>query len=136
LQIKRAQTFYIKYLLTIIAIVGGYLVLVVFDNYTNHQHRTLCFFKLVTGIPCPGCGMGRATLEIFKGNVISSFRYNILCVPFTFTIIVSFIWLCADIIKKKETFFSFIQQDIKTPYKISLFVLLIITWIINIVRQV
>jgi len=136
LQIKRPQTFYIKYLLTIIAIIGGYLVLVIFDNYTNHQHRTLCFFKLVTGIPCPGCGMGRATLEIFKGNVLSSFRYNILCVPFTFTIIVSLIWLCVDIINKKETFFSFVQQDIRTPYKISLFVLLIITWIINIVRQV
>ena len=130
------HNFYAKYLLAISSIVGGYLALVAFDNFSNHHHTTLCIFKLVTGIPCPGCGMGRATLELMKGNIASSFAYNILCVPFTLTIIISLFWLLTDIIKCKETFFLFVQHDIRTSHKFFLVTIIIIDWTTNIFRQV
>jgi len=133
---KLRYNFYAKYLLTFSSIVGGYLALVVFDNYSNHSHTPVCIFKVVTGIPCPGCGMGHATLELFKGNVLKSFDYNILCVPFTLTIIISLIWLLRDIFIKKETFFSFIKQDIKLPFKILLFSIIVAGWTVNIIRQI
>ena len=133
---KFQNDFFAKYLLTISAIVGGYLLLIVFDDYSNHQHRTVCLFKLATGIPCPGCGMGRATLEIVKGNFLSSFKYHILCIPFTITVIVSLVWMSVDLFRRKETFFPFINKDIRLPYKILLFSLIAVSWVLNFIRQV
>lgn len=66
-------------------------------------------FKLITGIPCPGCGMGRATLELFNGNISQSFQYNILCIPFTIGIVSSLFWMIFDLINNKETFFVFLK---------------------------
>lgn len=96
----------------------------------------MCFFKLATGIPCPGCGMGRATLEIMKGNFSSSFMYNILSIPFTLAIIISLVWLIIDVLQRKETFFPFINSKMNLPIKILLFSLLAISWAINITRHI
>ena len=128
------QNYYAKYLLTIFSIVGGYLALVFLDNFSNHSEHTLCLFKLATTIPCPGCGMGRATLALLNGDIPLSFSYNILCIPFTIAIIISLTWLTVDIIRQQTTFFKFVKQDISNKYKILLFSLLIIDWTINIIR--
>jgi len=136
LRTKFQNNFYAKYLLAIFSIIGGYLVLVILDNYSNHRHTTVCLFKLATGIPCPGCGMGRATLEIMKGNFGSSFMYNILAIPFTIAIIISLAWLIIDLFQKKETFFPFINSKINLPYKILLFSFIAVSWVINIIRHV
>jgi hypothetical protein len=29
----------------------------------------LCFFKIVYGVPCPGCGLTRSFLYLFEGNI-------------------------------------------------------------------
>jgi hypothetical protein len=80
--------------------------------------------------------MGRATLELFKGNIISSLNYNILSIPFNLTIIISLLWLIIDLIKKKETFFKYINHEIKMPYKLLVLGLIIIDWNINIFRHI
>lgn len=93
-------------------------------------------FKLVTGFPCPGCGMGRATLELIKGNFISSWYYNVLCIPFTIAVFASLIWLLFDLIKRRETFFTFIRKDFGFKFKFALFGLILVDWIINIIRKI
>jgi len=128
------QNYYAKYLLTILAIVGGYFALIITDSFTNHQHHTVCFFKLITGIPCPGCGMGRATLALLQGNIPLSFSYNILCLPFTLAMIVSFCWAIIDLLQHKESFYQFIRRDISVSGKVLLFSVLLIDWIVNIIR--
>jgi len=128
------QNYYAKYLLTILAIVGGYFALIVTDSFTNHQHQTVCFFKIITGIPCPGCGMGRATLALMHGNIPLSFSYNILCIPFSIAMIVSFFWAIADLIQHKESFYLFMRRDMNVKFKVLLFSLLLIDWIVNIIR--
>lgn len=133
---KLYQRYYPKYLLAIFAIVGGYFSIYLIDHFFNHKHITLCMFKLITGFPCPGCGMGRASLELIKGNYISSWHYNILCIPFTIAVLISLIWLIVDLIKRKETFFTFIKKDFGLKYKIVLFGLILIDWTVNIVRQI
>ena len=45
----------------------------------------LCFMALVLRIPCPGCGMTRATLALLHGNVAQAFAMHPLApliVPF------------------------------------------------------
>lgn len=130
---KLLQNYYAKYLLTIFSIVGGYLSLVLLDIFSRN-HQTFCLFKSITGIPCPGCGMGRATLSLLKGNIPLSFSYNILCIPFTLAITVSLFWLSVDILRKKETFYKFIKQEISNKYKFLLIAIIFIDWTINIIR--
>lgn len=36
----------------------------------------VCPFRLLFDIECPGCGLTRATLELFKGNFIEAIHYN------------------------------------------------------------
>ncbi len=43
----------------------------------------ICPFKLITGIPCPGCGMTHSLLSIAQGNIKDAFYFN----PFSFFII-------------------------------------------------
>jgi drug/metabolite transporter (DMT)-like permease len=36
----------------------------------------MCLFKLLTGMPCPGCGMTRAYLHLFKGDLAGAFYFH------------------------------------------------------------
>lgn len=40
-----------------------------------HTH-SFCYFKATIGIPCPGCGMTRAFLDLFKGDFHGAFRWH------------------------------------------------------------
>ena len=35
-----------------------------------------CAFNKVTGLYCPGCGGTRATIALFRGQIIRSFRFH------------------------------------------------------------
>lgn len=35
-----------------------------------------CFFRKVTQIPCPGCGMTRSVIALFHGDISLSLFYN------------------------------------------------------------
>ena len=117
----------------IFLIVLGYSPLLFYQSTINIP-LPKCFFKNIIGFPCPGCGMGRATLALINGDIPLSFSYNILCIPFTLAIITSLTWLTVDIFRQQTTFFKFVTQDISNKYKFLLFSLLIIDWTINIIR--
>jgi len=38
-----------------------------------------CPFELLTGVPCPGCGMTRAILSLISGNPSDALLYNPFC---------------------------------------------------------
>jgi len=38
--------------------------------------RSVCLFLNVTGIPCPSCGMTRAYISLFSGNLSQAFHYH------------------------------------------------------------
>jgi len=35
-----------------------------------------CVFKRIFGFPCPGCGMTRAWIALFKGELTQAFYYH------------------------------------------------------------
>lgn len=38
--------------------------------------KTLCFYKNVFGIPCPGCGLTRAIVWFFRGDPARAFAFH------------------------------------------------------------
>lgn len=69
-------------------VAAGIFLSIVFLHVTGVMHADkirgaipiFCPFKVLTGIPCPGCGMTRALISITKGDLRAAFRYN----PFSF----------------------------------------------------
>ena len=55
----------------------------------------LCFFRMLCGLPCPGCGLTHATLALLQGHFVQSLAY---C-PFAL-----FMW--ATIVSALLTFFK------------------------------
>ncbi|MBN1464092.1 MAG: DUF2752 domain-containing protein [Paludibacteraceae bacterium] len=45
-----------------------------FESFFNIQ--LTCFFKDITGRPCPTCGYSRALINAFDGNLFNSFLFN------------------------------------------------------------
>ncbi|MFZ1694855.1 MAG: DUF2752 domain-containing protein [Flavobacteriales bacterium] len=43
-----------------------------------------CFYKKYFGMDCPGCGMQRALVELFKGNLAESFHLYPALLPILF----------------------------------------------------
>jgi hypothetical protein len=44
-------------------------------GYLEGSH-TICLFKNLLGIECPGCGMGRAFSSIMHGDLTAAISYN------------------------------------------------------------
>jgi uncharacterized protein DUF2752 len=42
---------------------------------------TFCPFRLLTGIPCPGCGMGHSLVYALRGDFAGSFHSHPLGIP-------------------------------------------------------
>ena len=97
--------------------------------------RPDCLFKKITSFPCPACGMTRAFEEILKGHFLSSFSYNILAFPVLIGMLISIWFIMEGFFKNQDFFFpkmfSFFQK-----YYPFIFVLLLISWIINIIHQI
>ncbi len=36
----------------------------------------VCYFKLITGLPCPGCGMTRAVIALAHGDLPTAWQYH------------------------------------------------------------
>jgi hypothetical protein len=131
---KILQNYYAKYLLIIGSIIGGYSALFLQSGEPSYQSIDPCVFKSITSLPCPGCGMGRATLALFHGNIPLSFSYNILCIPFTVAVFISLIWAIRDLSKHSDSLIKFISRDISAPYKAALFAVIMVDWTINLIR--
>ena len=89
-----------------------------------------CFFKSVTGIYCPACGMTRAFTSILNFNFLDALYFNLLSIPlFIFIAYFSF-RLIIDIINDEFIFIPNLLNFFKNYYWIFLF-LIFISFIFN-----
>ena len=59
-------------------VAGGIYFYKVFDPSTSGMPFPKCFFYVLTGYKCPGCGMQRALHQLLNGNLAESVRQNAL----------------------------------------------------------
>jgi hypothetical protein len=64
--------------------------------------QSLCPFKMITGFPCPGCGITKSLIFLFKGDFYKSLEYHLFG-PLTFLFCITIIAILAvELITKKE----------------------------------
>ena len=116
-----------------ILILFSYIGLIlIFLIYVNHSIP--CLFKTIFKTPCPSCGMTRAFIAILNLNFQEAIYYNILSIPLFLTFLLIFIINIIDIIFNKKNLDKIIKLTVKHYY--ILIILLIISWIINIYKQI
>lgn len=49
-------------------------------------HMMPCFYKQISGIDCPGCGMQRSFIDLMHGDFIASFKMYPALLPVLFTL--------------------------------------------------
>ncbi|MDD2289597.1 MAG: DUF2752 domain-containing protein [Bacteroidales bacterium] len=80
------------------------LVILLFDPGADHlqSSQSFCPFKMLTGLPCPGCGMVKSMVSLYRGSWMESLEFHlfgpVLFLFFTSTLVVKVVGL----IRKKD----------------------------------
>lgn len=124
--------------LKILGIIGAVITLIVpfflmLYNHNNHLEtdQSLCPFKMLTGFPCPGCGITKSLVYLYEGNLYKSLSYHILGPFVVLFCVITIIVLFTELITKKE-YFDGIVYNKKLAYFLACF--LIFYQIIRITR--
>lgn len=103
-------------------------LIVAFLWHPNDHGIVICYFRALTGLPCPGCGITRSLCAIAKGNVFQSFEYHIFG-PLVFLTILGF-WIRSifELIYHK-TVIILLSERIKRRLIPAVIIFLCIFWI-------
>ena len=124
----------LKKITIIFAILTGYFLFIFYPHFINNY--SFCLFKYVTGIPCPACGSTRATILLFKGDILQSILLNPLALVTNSLIIFSLLWLIYELFTSKNKFLDFMKKDWSVKYKILVAIIIIINWAWNIKKGI
>lgn len=93
-----------------------------------------CLFKSVTSVPCPGCGGMRSATLLFHGDIAGALRTNPLSVLTIIFIGVSAIWLLADIIRNRDTYWEIYRRRWSRTATIIVILIILANWAWNIYK--
>ncbi len=94
-----------------------------------------CPFKVLTGYPCPACGMTRAFQAILNGDIIGSFSYHILAFPLFVSFAVLILFLIYGMITNQDLVTKKVIPLLERYYSVII-ILLLISWGINLYRGI
>lgn len=46
-------------------------------NGTLESEQSLCPFKMLTGFPCPGCGITKSLVYLYEGDLLKSINFHL-----------------------------------------------------------
>lgn len=102
----------------------GYLtvtfaILIIYGlTYIVTKNGIPCIFHKVTGLFCPGCGITRMFISLFKLNIYQAFRYNSLVF---ILLILSILYILVDCLK-----YRMVKTHIKLPENAYIILLIIV----------
>jgi hypothetical protein len=111
----------------IYGIIGAFITLMVpffliFFNQNTHLEtdQSLCPLKMLSGFPCPGCGITKSLVYFYEGDLQKSLYYHILG-PFVIAFCVAVIVvLSAELVTQKE-YFTKLLFNKKLAYGLAIF---------------
>ena len=111
----------------IYGIIGAFITLMtpfylLFFNHDNHLEtdQSFCPLKMLTGFPCPGCGITKSLVYFYEGDLQKSLYYHILG-PFVVAFcIAAILVLFVELIAKKE-YFNNLLFNKKLAYGLGFF---------------
>lgn len=111
---------------TLIFMVLAYLMLHLGLEYGQH----LCWFKALTGIPCPTCGLGRAYTSLLRGHPLQALSYN----PFMLVFSLAFFGNQALILVTRHSFSLKASKREQNLLLVLFLLLLLFNWLYVIIR--
>jgi hypothetical protein len=111
----------------IYGIIGALITLMIpfflmFFNQDNHleKDQSFCPFKMLTGFPCPGCGITKSLVYFYEGDLQKSLYYHILG-PFVILFcLITIADLATELITKKK-YFNRLLFNKKLAYGLAIF---------------
>jgi hypothetical protein len=111
----------------IYGIIGAIITLMVpFFLILFHQNdhletaQSFCPLKMLTGFPCPGCGITKSLVYCYEGDLQKSLQYHILG-PFVILFcLATIVVLSTELITQKEYFTKLIYNK-KIAYGLAIF---------------
>ncbi|HKP87552.1 MAG TPA: DUF2752 domain-containing protein [Blastocatellia bacterium] len=87
-------------LIALVLLSGMFAVSVMFAPPAG-DYFTVCGFKNLTGLPCPGCGLTHSFCAMGKGQIVAAFGYNLLGPPLF--LIFALVWMRSLLVLLNET---------------------------------
>ena len=100
-------------------------VLIYFNDKGNLENeQSFCPFKMVTGFPCPGCGITKSMVFFYDGNIYKSLYYHLFG-PFVVIVCVFLlVKFSIEFFKNKELFTISYQNKKNMAYIIATILIL------------
>jgi hypothetical protein len=122
-----SYTINIKSKRKIYGIIGAFITLMVpffliFFNQNTHieTDQSLCPLKMLSGFPCPGCGITKSLVYFYEGDLQKSLYYHILG-PFVIAFcLATIVVLSAELVTQKE-YFTKLLFNKKLAYGLAIF---------------
>ena len=111
----------------IYGIIGAFITLMIpffllFFNQNNHLEtdQSLCPLKMLTGFPCPGCGITKSLVYFYEGHLQKSLYYHLFGPLVIAFCVVTIVVLTTELITKKE-YFNNLLFNKKLAYGLAIF---------------
>ena len=111
-----------------------FIFLLIFFLLILFKFNFPCIFKKIFSIPFPSFGLTRSIFSLLSFNLKTSIYYNILGIPLFIIMLITYLLIIVDIIKKENyltSFWSFISKQYK-----FIIILLIISFIVNNIHNI
>ena len=84
------------------------------DNHLETA-QSLCPLKMLTGFPCPGCGITKSLVYFYEGDLWRSLTFHLFGPSLVLFSLVTIVVLTTELITKKEYFNAYLYNK-KTAY--------------------
>ena len=95
---------------------------------------TLCPMRLITGLPCPGCGLTRSWTAAAHGHVADAFSYNLFG-PISLIAVTAFV-IAVAVLQARHRPMTAVVRVLQNPVVIALVAIWVLYGIARVVDQI
>ena len=90
----------------LLTLIIPFFIIILNRGVDLEKKQSLCPFKMLTGFPCPGCGITKSMVSFYEGNLYKSFYYHLFGPFVLFFCVLTILVLVTELTTRKEYFNS------------------------------